>query len=221
MIKRWKWWVGVSVVLCSLQQVLACGGGPQIGDLACLPGLALVGMHAGLVLSILAGFIERPFLTWAGVQRFPIEYSIQANFFGTVGTGVVGLFIFDGWFHHDLEIAWVPASIAMTAWLEWMWVVRPWKRLHRRARFWPLILGNLVSAGVIFTLPFLSYAVGTHSNSYIRMVRPFREEIAVITFIGCAIVYFIAFRRTWGDVIVADDPRRGFEVIPVAVTAQA
>src|SRR5262245_635604 len=48
-------------------------------DMGMIPGLAFVGPAMGLPLSVLAGFIERPFYTRAGVQRHALWYSLQAN----------------------------------------------------------------------------------------------------------------------------------------------
>ena len=49
-------------------------------DMGFLPGLALVGPAFGLPLSVLAAMLERPFYARAGVARWAIWYSLQANF---------------------------------------------------------------------------------------------------------------------------------------------
>jgi hypothetical protein len=48
-------------------------------DLGFLPGLALFGPAFGLPLSVLAAFLERPFYARAGIERWTILYSLQAN----------------------------------------------------------------------------------------------------------------------------------------------
>lgn len=48
-------------------------------DMGFLPGLALIGPAFGLPLSVLAAVLERPFYTRAGVARWAIWYSLQAN----------------------------------------------------------------------------------------------------------------------------------------------
>jgi len=49
-------------------------------DMGLIPGLGIIGPLFGLPLSVMAAFIERPFLTAAGLKRDTIWYSIQANF---------------------------------------------------------------------------------------------------------------------------------------------
>ena len=49
-------------------------------DAGLIPGLAIFGPAMGLPLSVLAGFIERPFVTRSGFERNAIWFSLQANF---------------------------------------------------------------------------------------------------------------------------------------------
>jgi hypothetical protein len=48
-------------------------------DMGLIPGLAIAGPALGLPLSVLASFLERPFVSLAGVRRHAIWYSLQAN----------------------------------------------------------------------------------------------------------------------------------------------
>lgn len=49
-------------------------------DAGLIPGLAIFGPAMGLPLSVLAAFIERPFVTRAGFGKNAIWFSLQANF---------------------------------------------------------------------------------------------------------------------------------------------
>lgn len=49
-------------------------------DAGLIPGLAIFGPAMGLPLSVLAAFIERPFVTRSGFERNAIWFSLQANF---------------------------------------------------------------------------------------------------------------------------------------------
>ena len=49
-------------------------------DAGLIPGLAIFGPAMGLPLSVLAAFIERPFVTRSGFGRNAIWFSLQANF---------------------------------------------------------------------------------------------------------------------------------------------
>jgi hypothetical protein len=49
-------------------------------DMGLIPGLAMFGPAMGLPLSVLAAFLERPFVTRAGFERNALWFSLQANF---------------------------------------------------------------------------------------------------------------------------------------------
>lgn len=49
-------------------------------DAGLIPGLAIFGPAMGLPLSVLAAFLERPFVSRSGFERNAIWFSLQANF---------------------------------------------------------------------------------------------------------------------------------------------
>jgi len=75
-------------------------------DMGLIPGLALAGPALGLPLSVFAAFLERPFISLAGVCSDAIWYSLQANFVSLL-IGYVGL---------------IAAAVMMTA------LIRNWRQ---------------------------------------------------------------------------------------------
>ena len=49
-------------------------------DAGLIPGFSILNPLCGLPLAVMAGVIERPFYTAAGIQKYAVWYSIQANF---------------------------------------------------------------------------------------------------------------------------------------------
>ena len=62
-------------------------------DAGLIPGLAICGPAMGLPLSVLAAFVERPFVTRCGFKRHAIWYSLRANFVSLLVGYVATFFI--------------------------------------------------------------------------------------------------------------------------------
>jgi hypothetical protein len=112
------------ILLASLASLLAAPSASACAQhsysgVACLPGFALLGGHVGFALAILAAFIERPFLTWAGVDRRTVAYSIQANLLSLLGTGFTGLVAASTlWYAGDIAVLWIPLAVVLNAAIE-------------------------------------------------------------------------------------------------------
>jgi hypothetical protein len=116
-------------------------------DAGLIPGLAIFGPALGLPLSVLAAFIERPFVTRAGVGRNAIWFSLQANFvsllFGYFATMVVVPFIMSPG-GAVIALAWPFAAVGIS-------VVTEHRYLAMRLRpagvaRAPIAWGNMLSA---------------------------------------------------------------------------
>lgn len=211
--------VAAGLVLGLTSTASACMG-CSTHQLVCVPGLWLIGGQVGLVIAILAAFIERPYITRSIVEplplRHPISRSLQASLISTVlvGTAGIGYMGFAWAGPVGLEILWLPLSVAAATWIERWWL--QW-RTGMQFRYGWLLLGNITSAMIVATLPFLQMAFGTDAPAYIRMIRPYQGTIAWTTLIAAAIVFTAAVRWTRKDQPL---PRRepeehDFEVIPL------
>lgn len=168
-------------------------------DMGLIPGLAIAGPAMGLPLSMLAGFLERPFVTRAGVGRHALCYSLQANLISLL-VGYVGLIVClvvvtpmsfrigEG----VMFCAWPLVSIAVSILVESAYLARKVPVGGALNRGW-IIAANLFSVGVIIgilvavqtlqhtTLPWLLWP-------YYPMLRIAGWVVSIAVFVGAFIV---------------------------------
>src|SRR6478609_2445085 len=93
-------------------------------SLVVVPGFGLMGLHVAFTLSILAAFLERPFVSQAGVRRHALCRALQANFITTL-VGIACLPIaFVSLAAPVLLLAWWPVAIWMSYRVESWWYAR-------------------------------------------------------------------------------------------------
>ncbi len=131
-------------------------------DRGFLPGLAAFGPAYGLPLSALAGVLERPFYTRAGIAQGAIWYSLQANFislivgYALLWPAIIALY--------SIGPFWLPISVFLSIAVER-------KYLQWRARAsgfdggWKWVgWGNVFSAVVLVGVLLLSTPFDTFQN---------------------------------------------------------
>lgn len=156
--------------------------------LVTIPGFGLLALHVAFTLSVLAAFIERPFVSRAGVSRFALCASLQANFIttlvGLLCTPVAILVLA----YPALLLLWWPAAVWLSYRVECWWYRRsdPAVTLNRL----PVLWGNLASNLVFFVL----LAVTPHpSPSRLRWLHSLQPELTILTGAACAATYVAAF----------------------------
>lgn len=192
----------------------ACCAEPPISFYCCLPGMTFLGFHAALGLSLLAAFIERPFVSRAGLHSKTLAATVQANLIALIATGLAGWFALSlrwGAYGELVVLGWMAAGFAMTTAIEYLWL-----NAHREANTPPLrpgwiAVGNAVSALVVFLMPSARSIFGTDSYRYIRAIQDWRESIALATLAGAIAVFGLAFAR--GPAWMTSNRGRGFDVI--------
>ena len=114
-------------------------------DAGLIPGLAIFGPAMGLPLSVLAAFVERPFVTRAGFGKNAIWFSLQANFVsllvGYVATMIVIPFIMSPGVIVGLVWPFLAVGISIASerlYLEF--------RSRNRCPWAPVAWGNIISA---------------------------------------------------------------------------
>lgn len=202
---------------------LACAGCTDSLS-TCIPGYGVSGLHVGLVLPILAGFVERPFFSLAGVERSPLLRSLQANVASAVMMAVVAVVLLS--IAHSGPLgsfslgAWAFASIPAAAAVEFGFVRRRVAPERSRRAFLWLLLGNVLSATLILTLPAWRGVFGTDDYWHIHWVGKIRGEVVLGTLAGCAAAYLallsVSLRRRGGH----EASGHGFEVLPRPTAAQ-
>ena len=207
-------WIVILLALGFPARADACGGHSYASFYACLPGLTMVGLHAGFALAILAAFVERPFVTRAGVRTGALWFSLQANLISVLLTSVAGVVVMGlAWGPNGdmILFAWMAAALGLTTLVEHAWLSRKRDAEVPQLRWGWVLAGNLVSAAVGFAMPFLRSIFETDTYRYIYGIQKWRDWISLATWTGVAVVFVLAF--TLAPRIAALDRRRGFEVV--------
>ena len=175
---------------------------------ATIPGYALMGGHAGLVIAILAGFLERPFLSVGGIDRGTLWLSICLNMFSVILTAFVSVPFGLG------SMEFVLLAFGLTIVTEW-WILS--SQTSRPALLGLMvIIANVFSAFVIGTLPFWRNYFGTDELSYYRPINQRLPEIASITLSAVIALMLFAVARAWSVYRLhptSVETQPGFEVI--------
>ncbi|HZN02037.1 MAG TPA: hypothetical protein VFD06_00470 [Candidatus Polarisedimenticolia bacterium] len=156
--------------------------------LVTIPGFGLLALHVALTLSVLAALIERPFVTRAGVSRFALCASLQANFITTLVGLLCTPIAFFVLAFPALLLVWWPLAVWLSYRVECWWYRRsdPAVTLNRL----PVLWGNLASNLVFFVL----LAVTPHpSPSRLRWLHSLQPELTILTGAACAATYVAAF----------------------------
>jgi hypothetical protein len=166
-------------------------------DAGLVPGLAIFGPAFGLPLSVLAGFLERPFVSRAGVTSHALWYSLQANFVslmvGYLATFVVIPVLMSGQ-GHAFIIAWPFVATSLSIIVE-----RNYLRLRSPshcARWGWIIAGNLFTAAVcIAVLVVVEWARNNYPYEPYRL-RPYEHSMTIVAVLGSALVFVMSFFAT-------------------------
>jgi hypothetical protein len=158
--------------------------------LVTVPGFGLLGLHVAFTLSMLAAFIERPFVTQAGVVRFALCASLRANFISTlVGllcTPVAILLLA----LPPLILVWWPVAIWVSHRVEYRCYDNAFLTGGATARRAPVLWGNLVSNLVILVVVILTPHPSASRIQWLHSLEPW---LTISMAVVCAAVYFGAF----------------------------
>lgn len=147
-------------------------------DMGFLPGLALIGPAFGLPLSVLAAVLERPFYTRAGVERWAIWYSLQANLVsllvGYVLLPVAMIALY------TVGPLWMPVSIFLSIVIERKYL--KWRAVGFDGRWKWVSWANVFSAFALVGVLMLSVPFDTFKNKL--ALFPYRDAL---TYVGIAV----------------------------------
>lgn len=156
-------------------------------DMGMLPGLALVGPAFGLPLSVLAAVLERPFYTRAGIGRWAIWYSLQANLVSLL-VGYLLLPVAMIAFYGGCAL-WLPVSVFLSITVERFYLKRcapgfdgGWKWVG-----WANVFSALALVGVLF----IKLPLDTQANQL--AVLPYRDTLTYVGIAVGVIAFALAF----------------------------
>ena len=158
--------------------------------LVTIPGFGLIGLHVAFTLSILAAFIERPFVSEAGISRFALCASLRANFFSTL----VGLLCTPVAFLvlavPPLILVWWPLAIWLSYRVEYRCYDKAFLTGGVAPRRAPIVWGNVVSNVVFLIILILTPAPSVWRLRWLHSLEPW---LTICTATACAAVYAGAF----------------------------
>jgi hypothetical protein len=147
-------------------------------DMGFLPGLALCGPAFGLPLSVLAAILERPFYTRAGVEKWAIWYSLQANFVSLlVGYLLLPIALFSLYW---VGLLWLPVSVFLSIVVERKYL--KWRATGFDGGWKRVSWANVFSALALIGVLLLSMPLDSYRNKL--ALFPYRD---LLTHIGIAI----------------------------------
>lgn len=162
-------------------------------DAGLIPGLAIFGPAMGLPVSVLAAFIERPFVTRAGFGKSAIWFSLQANFIsllvGYVATMVVIPFVMGP--SSAFALAWPFVAVGISAVTERQYLnarlsptIVPWT---------PIVVANIISALLCVTVLLVTEFVRGR-NPYLEFqLRPYEMPTTVAVVASSLALFFGSF----------------------------
>jgi hypothetical protein len=167
-------------------------------DMGLIPGMAFVGPAMGLPLSVFASFLERPFVSLAGVRRNAIWYSLQANFCSLL-VGYVGMFaaaIIDDalrlWGPNDpLFTVWPFIAVGISVLVEHFYLSA--RAGAGRVRWGWILLANVLSAAACIGLLALIIYLRGEYPALRRAVTPYHGLLPLLAGVGSAALFVAAF----------------------------
>jgi hypothetical protein len=175
--------------------------------------MAFMGAYVGFVMPILAGFIERPFFTLAGVREGALWHSIGSNLVSAILLTIVGFFsIAIIWPSDVLELLWIPFALVLGTCIEYGWISFQRRSRDGSIRFSWLLVGNVASALLIMLLPVAREVIGPVDYTLQRWIWRNTAPIALLTLLACGVTYIYVFSQT--GIFPPRQRGRGFEVLP-------
>jgi len=155
--------MGIGTVLGFAQVALADSLSPYVWF---WPGIVTITVVYAFPASLLAAFIERPFLTWAGFEQRALVLSLRANFLSTI-VGI--LFVpFGGPLLYGLGPIWCVIAFVISCVVELLYLRRFNRGLLKRY----IIIGNVVSSGLLMVLPPIAVTLRMNYYFLARAMEP-------------------------------------------------
>lgn len=207
----------VLAVLLFSSNASACSSRVDDG-LSTFPGFGFLGLYVGFVLPILAGFLERPFVSWAGVTRGALPLSLQGSiltalisFAGTLALYST-LHTYYGTFASVAFLSWSFSAVLLAALVKYYWI-----RLRTRSHVSlpRLFAGAVFSSVIIFFLPLYQFALGAEHWVSRTWIFTNLNWWAPATILASLSVYLLAFCHS-GTARHTSPFLHAFEVLPAS-----
>ena len=164
------------VVLWSARPATANGMSPIAGF---WPGMFLLSPLFGIPATLLAAFLERPFVTAAGVRRYALAQSIRANLLSwAVGAVIVFLL-----FGMDSMVAmgiYFWTSVPLSIWIEGSYLRRAAARRGDTADWGMIVFANIASGAALMVIGAIAISIGENDPLLGWRLRPYVTPLMLI-----------------------------------------
>ena len=152
------------------------------------PGIISITIVYAFPASLLAAFVEEPFVRRGGVERRPLAASLQANFLTTI----VGLVLIPVGHPalYTIGPLWCIAAFSLSCFVELRYL--RWATDASLNRRW-IVIGNAISAALLMTLPPLAYALGQYDYRLAWIMRSHDVWLAWTAFTVSAAAFLLSF----------------------------
>ncbi len=150
------------------------------------PGIISITLVYAFPASLLAAFIERPFLTAAGIKRRPLVLSLRANFVSTI----VGILLIPIGYPalYTIGPLWCLAAFGVSCLVEVFYL----RRFSRQSFTWGwAVVGNTVSGAVLMILPPTAIAIRQNNYQLASSLEP-HEGWMALSSLGVSVALFLA-----------------------------
>jgi hypothetical protein len=165
-----------------------------------LPGVLPMTLGLALPASILAAFLERPFVSWAGVREYALWYSLQANFISLIiGYAMLPIAAEAVYSFGPL---WMVIALAISIGSEGLYYQKCVLRDAGWLRWGPIIWGNLFSSLVLMLPPAVAARIEETKAGWLLKLEPYHDGLfwgiviaSVVVFVGSFFVPTLLRRR--------------------------
>lgn len=176
--------MGIGIVLGFAQIAFANSISPYIWF---WPGIVAITLIYAFPASLLAAFIERPFLTWAGFKQQALVLSLRANFLSTV-VGI--LFIPFGMpLLYGIGPLWCVIAFAISCVVEILYLRRFNRNLLKRR----IIIGNAISSVLLMALPPIAVTLRANYYYLASSMEPHELWLGCTATLGSLVLFVASF----------------------------
>ncbi len=152
------------------------------------PGIISITVAYAFPASLLAAFLERPFLSAAGIRRRPLILSLRANFVSTVA----GLLLIPVGYPALLTIGplWCVVAFGVSCAVE-IYYLRRYS--HQAFTSGWLLGGNAVSSVVLMALPPVAIIIRQNNLQLVWSLEPYLRWLALLTLIVSLTLFLGSF----------------------------
>jgi hypothetical protein len=158
------------------------------------PGVISITVIYAFPASVLAAFLERPFLTAAGIKRRTLVLSLRANFYSTL----VGVLLIPVGYQalYTIGVLWCVLAFGVSCITEVYYLRRC---AHQQFTWRWVVGGNAASSLVLMGVPPIVLWIKHHNQQLVQLIEQYQTWMGWLA-CGAAVVVFVA-SLVWRSVV--------------------